>query len=192
MQPPVGGYTSRISSVSAPECSTTGRRTYSASQLDHEERDAVERSRVDSCNSSPRHGGGEGVGGRRGGTDAGGGLEMIEGEGMSSAGPTSRARTGPGEEEEKEEESSAMRFELSGPKGALRLDEAAPSPGGRVVATATARSTTAPGLLGSSKGSDDASVAGSLGGSGGNDAASAAAARLTARLAERRWREVSG
>ena len=117
---------------------------------------------------------------------------MIEGEGMSSAGPTSRARTGPGEEEEKEEESSAMRFELSGPKGALRLDEAAPSPGGRVVATATARSTTAPGLLGSSKGSDDASVAGSLGGSGGNDAASAAAARLTARLAERRWREVSG
>ena len=116
---------------------------------------------------------------------------MIEGEGMSSAGPTSRARS-PGEEEEKQEESSAMRFELSGPKGALRLDEAAPSPGGRTVATATARSTTAPGLLGSSKGSDDASVAGSLGGSGGNDAASAAAARLTARLAERRWREVSG
>ena len=32
MQPPVGGYTSQISSVSAPECSTTGRRTYWASQ----------------------------------------------------------------------------------------------------------------------------------------------------------------
>ena len=80
-----------------------------------------------------------------------------------------RRRLGPGEEEEKEKESSAMRFELSGPKGALRLDEAAPSPGGRVVATATARSTTAPGLLGSSKGSDDASVAGSLGGSGGKE-----------------------
>ena len=73
MQPAAADYTSRISSMSAPECSTAGRRTYSASQLDHEERDAVERSRVDSCNSSPRHGGGEGVGGRRGGTDAGGG-----------------------------------------------------------------------------------------------------------------------
>ena len=71
MQPVRGSCTSRISSMSAPECSTAGRRTYSASQLDHEERDAVERSRVDSCNSSPRHGGGEGVGGRRGGTDAG-------------------------------------------------------------------------------------------------------------------------
>ena len=71
MQPAAGGYTSRISSMSAPECSTAGRRTYSASQLDHEERDAVERSRVDSCNISPRHDGGEGVGGRRGGTDAG-------------------------------------------------------------------------------------------------------------------------
>ena len=73
MQPAGGSCTSRISSMSAPECSTTGRRTYLTSQLDHEEREAVERSRVDSCNSSPRHGGGEGVGGRRGGTDAGGG-----------------------------------------------------------------------------------------------------------------------
>ena len=42
------------------------------------------------------------------------------------------------------------------------------------------------------KGSDDASVPGPLGGNGGNDTARATAARLTARLAERRWREVSG
>ena len=80
--------------------------------------------------TSARHGSGEGVGGQRGGTNARGGLEMTEGEGMSSAGPTSRARAGPGEEEEEKEESRATRFELSSsPKGTLRLDEAAPSPG---------------------------------------------------------------
>ena len=50
----------------------------------------------------------------------------IEGKYMSSD-PTSRARAGPGEEEE-EEKSSATRFELGGPKGALRFDETTPSP----------------------------------------------------------------
>ena len=50
----------------------------------------------------------------------------TEGKYMSSD-PTSRARAGPGEEEE-EEKSSATRFELGGPKGALRFDETTPSP----------------------------------------------------------------
>ena len=35
-------YCSRISSMRAPECSTAGRRTYSTSQLHHEEREAVQ------------------------------------------------------------------------------------------------------------------------------------------------------
>ena len=54
------------------------------------------------------------------------------------------SRAGPGEEEELEEEkSSATRFELGDPKGALRFDETTPSPGGR--ATAAARGTAAGG-----------------------------------------------
>jgi len=65
----------------------------------------------------------------------------TEGKYMSSD-PTSRARAGPGEEEE-EEKSSATRFELGGPKGALRFDETTPSPGGRV--TAATRGTAAGG-----------------------------------------------
>ena len=59
----------------------------------------------------------------------------TEGKYMSSE-PTSRARAGPGEEEEEEEKSSATRFELGGPKGALRFDEATPSPGGSATAAA--------------------------------------------------------
>ena len=107
----------------------------------------------------------------------------TEGKYMSSD-PTSRARAGPGEEEE-EEKSSATRFELGGPKGALRFDETTPSPGGR--ATAAARGTAAGG---------SASAPGStLGGSDGNDGAGAAVAWLAAtaaRLALRRWREGPG
>ena len=107
----------------------------------------------------------------------------TEGKYMSSD-PTSRARAGPGEEEE-EEKSSATRFELGGPKGALRFDETTPSPGGR--ATAAARGTAAGG---------SASAPGStLGGSDGNDGASAAVAwpaATAARLALRRWREGPG
>ena len=65
-------YRSRISSID--ECT---RVLHSGSTIPHAcrhaQREAVERSRVESCNSSPRHGGGEGVGGQRGGTDAGGG-----------------------------------------------------------------------------------------------------------------------
>eukprot|EP00964_Phaeocystis_antarctica_P038541 scaffold22049_cov59-Phaeocystis_antarctica.AAC.2 len=88
----------------------------------------------------------------------------TEGKYMSSD-QTSRARAGPAEEEE-EEKSSATRFELGGPKGALRFDETTPSPGGR--ATAAARGTAAGG---------SASAPGStLGGSDGNDGASAAVA----------------
>ena len=101
-----------------------------------------------------------------------------------SSDPTSRARAGPGEEEE-EEKSSATRFELGGPKGALRFDETTPSPGGR--ATAATRGTAAGG---------SASAPGStLGGSDGNDGASAAVAwpaATAARLALRRWREGPG
>ena len=103
-----------------------------------------------------------------------------------SSDPTSRERAGPGEEEEEEEEeSSATRFELGGPKGALRFDEAAPSPGGRV--TAAAQCTAAGGA---------ASAAGStLDGSDGNDGTNAAGAWpavTAARLALRRWREGPG
>ena len=80
---------------------------------------------------------------------------------------------------------SATRFELGGPKGALRFDEATPSPGGR--ATAAAQGTAAGG---------SASAPGStLGGSDGNDGASAAVAWqavTAARLALRRWREGPG
>ena len=95
-----------------------------------------------------------------------------------------QARAGPDDDEE-EEKSSATRFELGGPKGALRFDEATPSPGGR--ATAAARGTAAGGT---------ASAPGStLGGSDGNDGASAAVAWpavTAARLALRRWREGPG
>ena len=108
----------------------------------------------------------------------------TEGKYMSSE-PTSRARAGPGEEEEEEEKSSATRFELGGPKGALLFDEATPSPGGS--ATAAAQGTAAGG---------SASATGStLGGSDGNDGASAAVAWqavTAARLALRLWREGPG
>ena len=108
----------------------------------------------------------------------------TEGKYMSSE-PTSRARAGPGEEEEEEEKSSATRFELGGPKGALRFDETTPSPGGS--ATAAAQGTAA--------GGSALAPGSTLGGSDGNDGASAAVAWqavTAARLALRRWREGPG
>ena len=74
MLPLVRGNTSRISSMGGPEHSKSGSKT---PQLDNEQREADERGRVERCNSSPRHEGGEGVGGPNGNTDSGGGYGSV-------------------------------------------------------------------------------------------------------------------
>ena len=76
MLPLVRGNTSRISSMGGPEHSKSGSKT---PQLDNEQREADERGRVERCNSSPRHEGGEGVGGPNGNTDSGGGYGSGDG-----------------------------------------------------------------------------------------------------------------
>ena len=48
-------------------------------QLDDEQREADKRGRVESCNSSPRHEGSEGVGGPDGNTDIDGGYGSGDG-----------------------------------------------------------------------------------------------------------------
>ena len=59
-------YTSRTSSMGGPEhFSKSGSKT---PQLDNEQREAGERGRVESYNSSPCHDGGEGVAGQNGNT----------------------------------------------------------------------------------------------------------------------------
>ena len=64
--------------MGGPEHSKSGSKT---PQLDDEQREVDERGRVESCNSSPRHDGGEGVGGQNGNTDSGvgyGGGDGVE------------------------------------------------------------------------------------------------------------------